>query len=163
MDAAAVEPIARAMVEISAAVKPGETVVVFYDPAATSGHERGAIGPLDDAPWLISLLQGDGGHLVAGQIDDVDHVSIGIGSDRMPVFSDQQRTTRDRSDLGGRLVRLPLEQRRAPRRGPDRRRSVGVIVDPSRTTAGQRAERNQATQYRPKARVLVHRFHPFPN
>jgi aminopeptidase len=33
MDAAAIEPIARAMVEISAGVRPGETVVVFYDPA----------------------------------------------------------------------------------------------------------------------------------
>jgi aminopeptidase len=32
MDAAAIEPIARAMVEISAGVRPGETVLVFYDP-----------------------------------------------------------------------------------------------------------------------------------
>jgi aminopeptidase len=33
MDAAAIEPIARAMVDISAGVKAGETVLVFYDPA----------------------------------------------------------------------------------------------------------------------------------
>lgn len=34
MDAAAIEPIARAMVDISAGVRPGETVLVFYDAAA---------------------------------------------------------------------------------------------------------------------------------
>src|SRR5205823_5840112 len=31
MDEAAIEPIARAMVEISAAVRPGDTALVFYD------------------------------------------------------------------------------------------------------------------------------------
>jgi aminopeptidase len=40
MDAAAIEPIARAMVEISAAVKPGETVLVFYDPAGAALARR---------------------------------------------------------------------------------------------------------------------------
>src|SRR5579884_160137 len=33
LDGAALEPIARSMVEISAAVQPGETVFVYYDPA----------------------------------------------------------------------------------------------------------------------------------